>query len=122
MGNNLLTLGSNNLVQGNFIGTAPNGTSRADNIADGILITGGQMNRIVGNRIAFNEWSGIRVTGTNSGGNTFSQNVIYDNRRLGINLQPPGEADAPVTPNDRDDSDTGPNPLQNVTGTGSVRG
>lgn len=122
MGNNLLTLGSNNLVQGNFIGTAPNGTSRADNIADGILITGGQMNRIVGNRIAFNEWSGIRVTGTNSGGNTFSQNVIYDNGRLGINLQPPGEADASVTPNDSDDSDTGPNSLQNFPVIGNVSG
>jgi hypothetical protein len=40
-------------------------------------------------------------------------NAIFGNRGLGINLQPAGEPDAVATPNDPEDSDLGPNNLQN---------
>lgn len=105
-------LSSNNLVQGNFIGTDATGSLPSPNIGDAILISGGQRNQLVQNTIAFNHSQAIRLT--NDGyGNTLSQNLIYSNASLGINLQPPGEPNDSVTPNDADDSDIGPNGLQN---------
>lgn len=50
---------------------------------------------------------------SNAVGNPFRGNSIHSNVRLGINLKAIGEADGAVTPNDIDDSDTGPNNLQN---------
>jgi hypothetical protein len=107
----IITNGSNNLLQGNFIGTDPSGSSANPNIVHGVLISGGT-NRIVENRIAFNWRDGIRVTGINNG-NTISANMIYRNVALGINLEAASEPDGFVTPNDDGDADTGPNALQN---------
>jgi hypothetical protein len=103
---------SNNLVQGNFIGTDPTGFAPKPNIADAIFISGGQKNLIIGNRIAFNFANAIKVTSTNNG-NTISRNLIHSNGNLGINLQPQGEPNFSVTRNDNSDADVGPNGLQN---------
>ena len=85
--------GSANLIQGNLIGIAADGTSLLGNGSDGVQITGGTGNAVTANRIAAN------------GG-------------LGIDLTDDG-----VTPNDPLDGDTGPNDLLNfpvlLSGVGS---
>ncbi|PYS23626.1 MAG: hypothetical protein DMF72_08740 [Acidobacteria bacterium] len=60
------------------------------------------------NVIAFNGEDGVRVTGVGDLRNRISQNSIYSNTGLGINLGTDG-----VTDNDPGDGDTGPNNLQN---------
>ena len=60
-----------------------------------------------GNIIANNSADGVRVTG-DSAGVSIRGNSVYANDDLGIDLNNDG-----VTPNDADDSDTGPNGLQN---------
>jgi hypothetical protein len=72
---------------------------------------GGSGNTIGGNgaarnTIAFNGQDGVTVAGGT--GNSILNNSIHSNLGLGINLSNDG-----VTPNDRDDPDTGPNTLQN---------
>lgn len=64
-------------------------------------------NRIVATTITQNTWAGIAHIG-NGLNNTYSQNSIYDNGGLGIDLGVDG-----VTANDKLDSDTGPNKLLN---------
>lgn len=60
------------------------------------------------NTIAYNSVDGVRVTGLGDVNNRISQNSIYSNGGLGINLGTDG-----VTPNDSGDGDTGPNEKQN---------
>ncbi len=104
--------GQQNLVRGNVIGLDSGATSPLPNVGDGVLIVDGIDNAIGGagaddpNTIASNSGSGVRVSsGT---GNAILGNAIHDNDGLGIDLDPPG-----VNLNDPDDSDTGPNQLQN---------
>ncbi|HJR07106.1 MAG TPA: Calx-beta domain-containing protein [Pyrinomonadaceae bacterium] len=119
---NNLASGTNNVVQGNFIGTNATGATAAGNTGHGIadVRSGSDMsvggNTIGGagageaNTIAFNGGDGVAVvsgTGTTSG-TTISRNSIHTNTGLGIDL-----ADNGVTPNDDDDPDTGANDLQN---------
>ncbi len=102
-----------NVVEGNFLGTQDNGINALGNASHAIEITNSASGNIIGgpvpeaaNRIAHNAGNGINVlSGT---GNTFSRNWIFSNGALGINLGAAG-----VTPNDADDSDAGPNALQN---------
>lgn len=117
---------TNNLVQGNVIGANASGTASLPNRGDGVAVTNGASGNIIGaartesvpatiaalgNRIAFNTRDGVRIgDGT---GNTVRGNRIFQNGELGINLQPTGEADSTVTPNDTGDADNGPNNLQN---------
>lgn len=66
-------------------------------------------NVVDSNTIAFNGHNGVTVwehyfDAVNTDGNTITQNSIYDNTWLGIDL-----ADDGVTPNDGGDPDTGPN-------------
>ena len=111
--NTLLVASSNNLIQGNYIGTDPTGAAPRPNIADALFLPGAEMNRILDNRIAFNIGHGVLITGL-SQGNTLSRNLIHSNSLIGINLQPPGEPNNSVTPNDAaGDADAGPNNLQN---------
>jgi hypothetical protein len=65
-------------------------------------------NKIEGLTIKDFPENGIKVTGTSSVNNTITRNLIYSNNLLGIDLGGDG-----VTPNDPDDSDTGPNNLLN---------
>jgi parallel beta-helix repeat protein len=78
-----------------------------DNEHSGFYITGfGSNNVITGNTIYGNIQDGIEIySGT---GNTISQNIIYDNGDLGIDLGNNG-----VTLNDVNDLDTGPNDYLN---------
>lgn len=111
--------GGNNWVEGNWIGVEPLG-QQAGNAGHGIRI--GNTNFIVvgsqwtslgvtvtsrGNDIAYNVGDGVRITGTGIA-NAVRGNRIRENGGLGIELEPPGP-----TPNDPDDSDGGPNGLQN---------
>ncbi|MDX9931730.1 MAG: T9SS type A sorting domain-containing protein, partial [Bacteroidales bacterium] len=97
----------------NFIGTDITGTQPLGNGGDGIRIAeGGQYNVIggpdSGNVIAYNGGNGITVLTAADYGNTFSENLIYGNAQLGIDLYPQG-----VTDNDAGDSDAGANQLMN---------
>jgi hypothetical protein len=103
-----------NEVRGNFIGTDASGNVAIGNLQSGVLITDGASNNRIGglggsgNIIAFNGDRGVRVIAASSTGNAISANSIFSNTELGIDLG--GDE---VTPNDSDDSDTGPNSLQN---------
>jgi len=114
-------------VLGNFIGTNAAGTGAVPNSGHGVeLMHEGLVgNRIGGtepgaaNRIAFNFGDGVLLRDTVRedspfAGNPIRSNSIYENRGLGINLQPVGEPPSTVTPNDPQDPDLGPNRLQNV--------
>ena len=115
----------NTVVQGNFIGTDQSGMNPLGNGLDGIhisrasdVLVGGDTPH-EGNRIAFNDQSGIVVHGsplyeTTAHRNTIRLNSIHSNALLGIDLVTglmPG-ADGP-TPNDPGDADVGPNDVQN---------
>ncbi|MEZ6147911.1 MAG: right-handed parallel beta-helix repeat-containing protein [Planctomycetaceae bacterium] len=97
-------------VQGNTIGTDLAGTLMLGN-TQGIQVDGSHDVLIGGtgdpNLIAFNSDRGINIAGT-SGRVTVSENSIHSNSQLGIDLDGDG-----LTPNDLDDSDMGPNGLQN---------
>ncbi|QDV38166.1 Calx-beta domain-containing protein [Tautonia plasticadhaerens] len=108
---------NNNVIQGNLIGVAADGTSDLGNLNHGVFIDGANDNTIggnfagAGNLIANNggtdsQFNGVTVeAGT---GNTILTNRIVDNAGLGIDLGGDGQ-----TPNDDFDADTGPNGLQN---------
>src|SRR5205085_5274330 len=84
-----------NVVQGNFIGTQADGTSALPNLFDGISLSNGASDNLiggtaaeVGNRIAFNGGDGVSVSsGT---GNRVLSNSIHTNgttaQHLGIDL------------------------------------
>src|SRR5438093_2002094 len=98
------------VLQGNFIGSDPSGTAAMGNYGDGIVVDSAPGTAIggdaAGNTIAFNEGVGVNVlAGT---GATISDNSIFANGGLGIDLAPAG-----VTPDDKRDGDVGANQLQN---------
>jgi hypothetical protein len=112
---------TDNLIQGNFIGTDESGTMPLGNGRAGVFVLGKASNNTIGgtqpgagNRIAFtyDEWAsnyptgaGVIVGGPLSGlGNAILGNLIYGNDKLGIDL-----AYNLNTPNDPGDADTGPN-------------
>ncbi len=106
---------TNNLIQGNLIGTTADGSGALGNAGDGIDFSSSNpaSNNAVGgtgtaqpNTIAFNGERGIFVSGGT--GNIAFSNSIFSNGGLGIDLGSAG-----VTPNDDGDGDTGPNNLQN---------
>ena len=111
-----------NVVQGNRIGTNAAGTSAIANTT-GVFISGGAKSNIIGgtavgegNTIAFNTSDGVGLSPDTSllpVGNSIRGNAVFSNGGLGINLQPSGEANNTITPNDALDSDSGPNALQN---------
>lgn len=96
----------NSEVRGNFIGTTGNGIAQLGNTFSGVEINTAGGNRFLDNTIAFNGRDGITIlSGT---ANSFTNNRIFSNTGLAIDLGPDG-----VTPNDASDSDTGANNLQN---------
>lgn len=104
-----------NIVQGNFIGTDASGTKPLGNLADGVIISDGAANNLIGgtepeagNTIAFNAGAGIMLNPLAGLGNSLLSNPMFSNGSLGIDLGNDG-----VTPNDPLDPDTGPNDSQN---------
>jgi hypothetical protein len=107
---------SDNVVQGNLIGTDASGSgvlgngwglwlSGSDNTIGGT--SAGAANTIVGS-----DGDAISVIGV---GNAIRSNSVHDNALLGIDLDSDG-----VTPNDMQDPDGGPNNKQNFPELGSV--
>ena len=107
-----------NRVQGNYIGTGPGGFGPMPN-GTGVLVTASAESTTIGgagalgNRIGQNAGSGVVVDGATTTGAEITQNAIFANGGLGINLVKPGEPANAPTPNDAGDPDTGPNALQN---------
>jgi CSLREA domain-containing protein len=104
---------SDNFVTSNFIGTQADGVSPLGNGGPGVLIGDGARGNDIGfhaadegNTIAFNAGPGVDVL--QGSGNLIEANSIFANRALGIDLGGDG-----VTSNDPDDTDAGPNDLQN---------
>ncbi len=111
--------GSENLIQGNFIGTDVTGQGDLGNGGTGVAVFStsgleiGGTQAGAGNLIAFNGEnrgdSGHGVVVANSEGNaSILSNSIHSNAGLGIELGGDG-----ITVNDPDDPDTGPNNFQN---------
>ena len=93
---------TSNIIRNNRIGLTLNGAPGPN--PGGIEINGS--NTIVGpgNVIAFNQFAGVNLGDDDGDFNTITQNSIYANNGLGINIAPGG-----VNPNDPGDADTGPN-------------
>ena len=105
-------------IQGNLIGTKRDGKSPLGNADEGVDIDDAE-GAIVGgatpattNTIAFNELTGVVVTGRSTLGSSILWNSVFSNGELGIDLSDDGFADGP-TDNDPADADPGPNGLQN---------
>ncbi len=111
------------LIQGNLIGTDPSGTLNVGNTQEGVLIsTNGSGARVVGNTIAFNgagasgDGAGVQINSgdTNGNGNLVSQNSIFSNFGIGIELGAGGSDRQPAR------ARAGPNNSQNYPIIGSV--
>ncbi|MCW3467174.1 DUF7927 domain-containing protein [Chitinophaga nivalis] len=107
---NILTI-TNNTFSGNGILPSPIGTQllELDNI--GLLSTTNAT--LTKNVITGAASSGVAVIFPTSASNKISQNSIYNNAGLGIDLDPANGATDVVTPNDNGDGDAGPNGLLN---------
>ena len=108
---------TNNVIQGNYIGTDVTGTIPLGNgsSGDGIDVpANADGNRIEDNLIAFNARNGVFMPNVDAPNNNpgirieIIENLIFANGSLGIDLGNLG-----VTPNDAQDPDAGPNNLQN---------
>jgi hypothetical protein len=106
---------SNNLVQGNYIGLAADSASALGNVGAGVFVTNQAFRNSVGgtadnsgNQIKFNGGAGVSLAADAGSRNAILGNAIFANGGLGIDLGADG-----VTPNDADDTDSGPNDLQN---------
>lgn len=104
-----------NQVLGNFIGVGLNGLAALPNGGTGIFLEAGAANNQIGsltpaeaNRIGANGGAGIALSMSAGTDNQIGINVIDANGELGIDLGNDG-----VTDNDSNDSDIGPNNLQN---------
>jgi CSLREA domain-containing protein len=100
-----LTAGT--VLRGNWVGIAPNGTAMGNRMV-GIAVNLASGTRITANVVSRNQGAGVAVDGPGASGNTISQNQIWANAALAIDLTPAG-----VTVNDLGDGDSGPNRLLN---------
>ncbi len=100
------------VIAGNFIGTDPSGALDLGNTFSGVysesgpILIGGTMPPAA-NLIAFNGYEAVGLVSPATGV-TVRGNSIYSNGTMGIDLNLDG-----VTPNDVDDTDSGPNDLLN---------
>lgn len=104
---------SQNIIADNIIGMTIDGDPAPN--TNGIVINTAVSTTVSGNMIAWNIGTGVGVANDLpwaeeelAVGNRITQNAIYDNGGLGIELVPDG-----VTPNDPGDTDTGPNNFMN---------
>ncbi len=107
----------NNTVSFNYIGTDPLHSATNIGNAHGIeIVSSADLNLINDNLIAHNGGDGIHAWNFNGGGTAkaaiISQNSIYANGGLGINLEA-GNTNGSITTNDANDADTGANSLLN---------
>ena len=112
------------VIEGNLIGTDLTGEQPIPTRA-GIEIIPGTVSRTISsvriggnapdaaNTIAFTDLAAITVAGPNISGVEISQNRMFSNGGLAIDLQPSPSGPAGVTPNDPLDADEGPNNFQN---------
>jgi hypothetical protein len=85
---------SGNVIEGNVIGTDLSGALVLGNSGNGVALTGSSGNIVAGNVIAFSGNDGVLVdTGT---GNAISQNSIFGNANLGIELLNGGNDSQPA--------------------------
>jgi hypothetical protein len=79
---------SHNIVTGNLVGTDVSGTGDLGNRSSGVWVGEGGMENVIGpdNIIAHNDRCGIEVSGSDSLGNTLTQNSTHDNGGVGICL------------------------------------
>ena len=79
---------NDNIVSGNTIGLASDGTTALGNVRDGVIIwDGADLNTIgSGNLIAHNGDNGVEVNGAATNRNTITQNSIFANTGIGIDL------------------------------------
>ena len=104
-----------NLVRRNLIGTAADGVTPLGNTSHGVLMTGGADCNTIGgvpapyrNIIAFNGGDGVALATDGGINNYVDPNYIHDNGGLGVDINDDGP-----TPNDPQDTDVGPNDVQN---------
>jgi CSLREA domain-containing protein len=107
-----------NIVLGNYIGVAVNGTTALGNSHSGISIS--TMDNIIGgieagagNTIAYNGQDGVIVGGEEATGNSIRGNAIYNNNQIGIDLRTGSSGWGPTENDGVGDPDTGPNGYQN---------
>lgn len=115
-----ITGGNNNVIQSNTLrSNAQNGIALEDatntRVGDRVQTLLPTLPDITpfsfaGNLISGNGAAGILITGDAALGNSILSNSIFGNTGLGIDLAPPT---GPNTTNDDQDSDSGPNTLQN---------
>lgn len=100
---------SNNLFIYNSIGVGSDGSSEIGNNLNGIGISGANTGNEVINNIIANNLNGLQLSPTSGTPTqvTISENSIYNNSNIGIDLMG-------ATENDVDDADSGPNNLQNT--------
>jgi CSLREA domain-containing protein len=98
-----------NHIFGNRIGVDLNNTP-TPNGGDGIHLRYHAFGNIIGpgNVIAYNAGAGVALVDSDADSHTITQNSIFANDGLGIDIDPLG-----VTPNDTGDLDDGPNDTQN---------
>jgi len=96
---------TNEVVQGNFIGTDFTGKLPLGNESDGVLVTNGSARNLiggigvgVGNTIGFNVQDGVQISSNGSISNAILSNSIFSNGGLGINLVAPVPP-SPLPPN-----------------------
>jgi parallel beta-helix repeat protein len=88
---------AHNTVSGNYIGTDVNGTVALPNGSDGVSICASSSNLIgSGNVVVYNSRHGISVYGPSSSGNTITENSIYSNGGMGIELGDGGNLSLPA--------------------------
>lgn len=76
--------GSDNVIQGNYVGTDASGTLALANAEDGVWIDGAVNTLVVGNVLSGNAWSGIAVTGAGSGTRIVGNVIGMDAAGLGV--------------------------------------
>ncbi|OQX13716.1 MAG: hypothetical protein BWK73_11400 [Thiothrix lacustris] len=107
----------NNTVSFNYIGTDPlHSATNIGNLHGIEILNSADLNLVSDNLIAHNGWDGIHAWNINGGGTEkaaiISQNSIYANGGMGINLEA-GDTNGSITTNDANDADTGANSLLN---------
>lgn len=109
----LFEFADSNVITRNIIGTSIDIQSPLNNGIAGIVIWGGSSGNCIGgqgqgNIIAYHDSLGIYIKDNDSKYNTISENSIFQNNWMGIDLAPEGP-----NYNDGGDLDTGPNDLMN---------